>query len=235
MIHEARSASDRAAIGKAVEQTRIREHLMILEAEKNIAADINLNKLVDDYRSSLLVYNYEKLLIDTQLDTTIAETEKLEYYGVNKEQYILSHPILRCMVAKVPAKSSGVSSIKSAFNKSDLTEALFLVKEKASFHFIDTAKWLTFGDLNAFIPDEMIERKQLSKNKVFQKKEGDSEYFVKILSFYDEKQFPPFDYIEDRITKVILSDRKINLLKHVRQNLYDKAVSDKEIEIFKQK
>lgn len=49
---------------------------MILEAEKNVAADINLNKLVDDYRSSLLVYNFEKRLVDQMLNTIITMDEK---------------------------------------------------------------------------------------------------------------------------------------------------------------
>ena len=233
LIGEGTSLSDSAAITDGFIQNWIRENLMINEAEKNVAADINLDKLVDDYRSSLLVYNYEKRLVDQKLDTIVSYVEKIKFYNDNKNQYILSHPILKCVVAKIPIKASGFSAVRKAMEKSDLTETMFLFKENASFHFIDTAKWLTVEDLNALVPSGMIETERIEKGKVFQKKDKDSEYFVKIIRYFDENKIPPFEYIEDKINKVILSDRKIHLLKQFRQNLYDVGVSEKEFEIFK--
>ncbi|MBK9734966.1 MAG: hypothetical protein IPO92_08365 [Saprospiraceae bacterium] len=233
IIGEGTSLADSAAITDGFIQNWIRENLMINEAEKNVAADINLDKLVDDYRSSLLVYNYEKRLVDQKLDTIVSYSEKLKFYNENKNQYILSHPILKCVVAKIPSKAPGFSTIRKAMEKSDLTETMYLFKEKASFHFIDTAKWLTVEDLNALVPSGMIENERMEKGRVFQKKEKDSEYFVKIIRYYDENKIPPFEYIEDKITKVILSDRKIQLLKQFRQNLYDNGIAEKGFEIFK--
>ena len=37
--------------------------------------------------------------------------------------------------------------------------------------------------------------------------------------YYDENKIPPFDYIDGKITKTILSERKIELLKNYRQLL----------------
>lgn len=233
LINQGTSVTDSAAIVDGFIQNWIRENLMILEAEKNIAADINLNKLVDDYRSSLLVYNFEKRLVDQKLDTVISNAEKLQYYEMNKNQYLLSHPIFKCIIAKVPSKATGLSSLKIALGKSDLTEAMFLIKEKAVFHQIDVNKWITVEDFASFIPSDIIDNDELASGKVFQRKDKDYEYFVKILSYYDEKEIPPFDYIEGKITKSILSKRKIDLLKNYRQELYDKGVTDQKFEVFK--
>jgi hypothetical protein len=233
LIHDMTSPTDSAAIVDGFIENWIKENLMIIEAEKNVAADINLNKLIEDYRSSLLVYNYEKKLIENQLDTVVEQSEKLNYYTGNQNQFSLSHPILKCMVAKIPSKSKNISSLKRLLDYKDITEATFYIKEKASFHFLDTARWITMEDLKAYIPEKMITGTKLGKNKVYQQRDGESEYFVKILDFHGENEIPPFEYIEDKINKIILGDRKINLLKNKRQDLYQQGKNNNEFEIFK--
>jgi hypothetical protein len=234
LIHPGTSMTDSAAIVDGYITNWVRENLMILEAEKNIAADINLNKLVDDYRSSLLVYNFEKRLVDQMLDTIITTDEKKDYYESFKNQYQLSHPIFKCIIAKVSAKANGLKDIKNALGKSDLTEAIFSIKEKAVFHHLDTGRWMTIEDLESLLPKEMIEISDLSEGKVFQKKEKEYEYFVKITTYYDENRIPPFDYIEGKIIKSILSERKIELLKKYREDLYNRGISDQKFEVYKQ-
>jgi len=233
LIHDMTSPTDSAAIVDGYIENWIKENLMIIEAEKNVAADINLNKLIEDYRSSLLVYNYEEKLIENQLDTTVEDSEKLNFYTGNENQFNLSHPILKCMVAKIPSKTKNISSLKKLLENKDITEATFFIKEKASFHFLDTAKWITIDDLKALVPEKLLEESKIGKNKVYQKKDGESEYFVKILKYYGENEIPPFEYIEDKINKIILGDRKINLLKNKRQDLYQKGKNNNEFEIFK--
>ena len=137
------------------------------------------------------------------------------------------------MVAKIPSKSKNISSLKRLLESKDITEATFYIKEKASFHFLDTAKWITVDDLKALVPEKMLNDTKISKNKVYQQKDGESEYFVKILNFYSENEIPPFEYIEDKINKIILGDRKINLLKNKRQELYLQGKKNDEFEIFK--
>lgn len=233
LVHDGTSATDSAAIVDGYVQNWIRENLMIREAEKNIAADINLNKLVEDYRSSLLVYNYETKLIENQLDTLVSEAEKQAFYNVNKGQYLLSHPILKCIIAKIPVKSKDLSTIRQALGKSDLTEALFLIKEKAVYHQIDTATFFTEEELFSLVPSNMIDGEKLAAGKIYQKRIKDYEYFVKILKFYDENKNAPFEYIKAKIDKTILSERKIELLQKYRQSLYEKGIANKDFEIFK--
>lgn len=233
LIHEGISKTDSAAIIDGYVENWVREKLMVLEAEKNVAKDINLTKLVDDYRSSLLVYNYEKRLVNQLLDTLISESEKQSYYKANIKQYILSHPVFKCIIAKVPSKNAGITSIKSALEKKDLTEALFLIKEKAEYHHIDTSQFLTFEELKSLTPTNMIKADEMKEGKTFHSKGKEYEFFVKVLKYYDESKNPPFDYIESKIIKTILSERKIQLLKKIRQDLYDSGVNEKQFEIYK--
>ena len=145
---------------------------------------------------------------------------------------MLSHPIVKCIIAKVPEKQQGMQSLKTAINKTDLTEAMFLIKEKAVYHQIDTEKWFSIEELKSLVPTGMVSNGEINSGRVYQKNESEFEYFVKILDQYDEKEIPPFEYIESKITKSILSERKNNLLKQYRTELYDKGKENGDFEIF---
>ena len=149
-----------------------------------------------------------------------------------KQQHNCPHK-LKCIVAKFSNRANGLISLDKALRKSELTEAMFLIKEKASFHHLDTAKWMTMEDFNALMPDRLIDEDEIKEGVVVHKNVRDGEFYVKILKKYNQNQVPPYDYIQDKITKVILSERKIQLLKKVRQNLYEKGKNDDKFEIYK--
>lgn len=71
------------------------------KAEQNIPVNLNVDKLVEDYRSSLILNNYERLLMESQLDSTISDQDLIQFYEANKEQYILEKPIARIVFVKL--------------------------------------------------------------------------------------------------------------------------------------
>ncbi|MBK9150676.1 MAG: hypothetical protein IPM26_06585 [Saprospiraceae bacterium] len=60
LIHEDMDPQDSITVVNGFIENWIRDNLMIIEAEKNVPAGLDLNKLLADYRASLLVYNFEK-------------------------------------------------------------------------------------------------------------------------------------------------------------------------------
>lgn len=234
LLHSGVSPTDSAAIVDGFTINWIRERLMISEAEKYVAADININQLVDDYRSSLLVYNYEKRIVDEQLDTIISVQEMTDYYNLHKNQYLLSHPIAKCIIAKIPENNADIKILASALKKSDLTEAIFLIKEHAVYHQLDTSQFMTLEDIRSILPKEISDIDRWKSNNMYTEKIKGYQYFVKIIKIYDENTIPPFEYIKVKINKTILSERKIQLLKSFRDHLYEKGLKNKEFEIFNQ-
>lgn len=232
LVTDGTAPQDSAVIVDGFIQNWIRQKLMEDEAENNVSADINISKLVEDYRSSLLVYNFEKKLIDKMLDTIVSLEESETYYDNKKAQFLLSHPILKLMMAKISSKNKNLSQIEKSLKKDDLSEAFYILKDNASSLFVDTSRWLTLQEMNALFPENLLEKVDLNKTKFYRKKDGDYEYFVKILDYHSENSIPPFIYIRDRVDKLIVSERKNNILSQYRQTLYDEGIKKKSFEIF---
>jgi hypothetical protein len=231
LLIEGASSKDSFVIVDGYMQNWIRESLMILEAEKYVAVDINIDKLVDEYRSSLLVDNYEKRIVEKQLDTVVENQELVNYYDTHKSQFVLSQPVMKSIISKIALNVKGIDNVEKALGKSDLGEAMILVKEKSSFCYLDTSAWLTIEDVKSKIPTKMADDNDFDTKKTYKHKDKESQYFVKIVKIYHEGDVPPLSYIKDKIAKVILNERKTNLLKQLRKKLYDEGVQNKKIEI----
>ena len=53
----------------------VREALLLHEAEKYVPEDIDIRALVEDYRASLIISNYEKSIVESSLDTVITDED----------------------------------------------------------------------------------------------------------------------------------------------------------------
>ena len=70
-------------------------------------------------------------------------------------------------------------------------------------------------------------KRRYAKN--FRKKDKEFEYFIKVYYFYKKGSKPPFDYIEAKIVKILLNERKASLLKQKKQQLFDKEAGSSKV------
>ncbi|MFQ5447255.1 MAG: hypothetical protein ACE5FF_09995, partial [Saprospiraceae bacterium] len=116
MIPEGMTPEDSAVIIDAFVENWVREASMLYEAERNIPKDLDINKLVEDYRASLIKHNYENILVREFLDSTITEKELQVFYEQNKEQYKLETPIIRCRFIKAARDAHQLKQAESWWN-----------------------------------------------------------------------------------------------------------------------
>jgi hypothetical protein len=207
----------------------IKDQLMILEAEKNMPKDININKMIEDYRASLMLYNYETKLASELLDTLITEDQKKAYYNAHVAEYVLSESIGKYIIAKMPLKTKGVDNFFDHLKKNNFSEVENFCKINADYHDLDIHTWRPINQMSSFIPNNMITESNLNSDKSYRKKADDFEYFVKIIEYHKKGSQPPFDYIESKIVKILLNERKTNLIKQKKQQLFDKEAGSSKV------
>ncbi|MBK8701355.1 MAG: hypothetical protein IPN29_18140 [Saprospiraceae bacterium] len=232
IIHAGTSAEDSMRILKGLVNNWVKDQLMILEAEKNLPKDINLNKMIDDYRSSLLLYNYESRLATEFLDTLVTVEQKKEYFNANADEFVLSESIGKYMLAKIPSNVKGLENFHKAWKKGDKEDISDFCNEHAEYSDLDNLGWKTISQLESFLPKNFIPASWYGENKDMRKKEKGHEYFIKIINFTKSNERPPFEYIEAKIEKVILNERKIRLLKQKKQQLFDKEFGGSKVKLY---
>lgn len=223
---------DSIRILKGMINNWVKDQLMIKEAERNMPKDMNLDKMIQDYRASLLLHNYETKLASELLDTLVTKEQKESYYNDHKGEFILSEGVGRYTLAKIPVKARGIDNFSEQWKKGNVVEIENFCKQHADFTDLDGSKWKSINELMAFLPKNLLSKSSLEEGKVYRKKERDFEYFIKIIKYAEEESNPPFEYIESKIEKVLMNDRKRNLLRQKKQQLFDKEANGSQVKIY---
>lgn len=230
LVTEGTNTDDSTSIVSGYIENWVRDNLIIQEAEKNIPSDLNLNKLVNEYRSSLLMYHYENQLLKSSLDTIVTDVQKKDFYDEYGSQFILSHKIVQAIVVKSKESGSSFASWAKNQNNQDKNDITQNAKSKKYNIILAPDQWIPLDDLDMFISEIDIKKCKSGYSQIFTGKNGN--YFIKIFSLYNENEIPPLDYIEEKIEQVMLNKRKTELLKSVRENLYKKNIKNRNITYF---
>lgn len=84
VLYEGISVNDSLVRTKAFIESWIRRQLLIHQAENNIdKSELDFSRQIEDYRTSLIIYKYESMLIDQNLDTVVSENEIAKYIEDN--------------------------------------------------------------------------------------------------------------------------------------------------------
>ncbi|TAL57426.1 MAG: hypothetical protein EPN85_14170, partial [Bacteroidetes bacterium] len=126
----------------------IREMLVLQQAEKNLTDDKkNFEKMVEDYRKSLITYQYESELVKQKLDTLVTDEEIEKYYIVNKDNFELIDNIIRVIYVKIRKDAPKVEKVKDWYRSDDVKNRDALTSychQYAENFYLDENNWLLF-------------------------------------------------------------------------------------------
>ena len=100
----------------------ITQKLLLHKAIENLSAEKNdIQKQVEDYRTSLLIHKYKQKLIEQRLADEISEQEIEKYYSDNEKTFVLATPIVKAVFFILPKNAPNLKDVQKWY-KSDKTE-----------------------------------------------------------------------------------------------------------------
>jgi len=236
MFPEGTSGADSNLIINAYTDRWVREALILNEAERNLPQDLNIDKLVRDYRASLLRNTYEQVLVEELLDSTVADQELRSFYEKNKEQFELETPIVRCHFIKVPLPVPQSDSLRiwwSGINQeNNLMKLRDYADQYASTYELADSSWLRIEQLALELPQETLTPDNAIYKRDLRQEDDNFQYYLRVYEVKNRTEIAPLAYIEDQARKVILHSRKMKILKEKREDLYELEMRKNNIRIF---
>ena len=205
------------------------------EAERNLPADLNIDRLVRDYRSSLVSSHYEELLVSSRLDSAISDTELSNYYEDNKQRYLLERPIVRCYLIRVPYPIQEEESLQTYWNNGKITDTLALknyCERFAEVSLLETEDWYSLDDIAAQLPKSTLTANNVNSKKEFSLQEGGYRYYFRLLEVKPRLEVAPLSYVADQARSMILQNRKLDVVEQARNDIYQRELRKSNIEIF---
>ena len=235
MFPEGTTSEDSVLIINAYAERWVRDALILHEAERNIPSDLNIDKLVRAYRASLIRHNYEKVLVEELLDSSIAQAELIEFYEKNKEQYQLETAIVRCHFIRVPVPVPQKDELRRLWNsrdKSDKTKLVEYCNQYAEAHILEDSSWYKVDDLALQLPNGTLTASNVGSLRDFSQRDEKFQYYLKIFEIKNKKELAPLAFIEDQARKVILRNRKMKLLQDRIEDMYELEMRRNNIKMY---
>jgi hypothetical protein len=217
----------------------IRKQLLIQEAGKKINInEAEVERKILDYRFSLIAYEYQSFYIKQNLDTAISAADIEKYYTTNIDNFILKQNIVQAVFVKVPKSAPRTNRIKDLMfsqKEKDQNELKsYCLSFSTAYHLSDSA-WMVFDELVKNSPLAEIPNKIqfLKANRYYETSDDSYLYLLKVAKYRISDNISPLEFVRDDIRNIILNKRKVELAKRLEDEVYNKAVSEKEFEVFK--
>ena len=215
----------------------VRRQVLIHQAENNLDKNaLNLDKQMEEYRNSLVIYAYESQLINQKLDTVVGDDEIAEYYEQNKEDFQLRNTMVRVAYVIMQGDSKQVANLKKLMSDPD-TLMLQNIDIQATYYaaksYLDVDQWMRLDELTNIVPIEIFNAESfLKKNKFVCFDVNDYTYMVRFVDYLLEESTSPLEMVSDNIKAVILAQRKQALIEKMQTSIYEKAKKEKAFEVY---
>lgn len=227
--------SDSILVLNSLVESWIRDALIIHEAEKEISQNLNIDKLVRDYRSTLLLHNYEQFLIETKMDTTVSNVELERFYNSNKGFYQLKDPVVRALFMKIPNGSPRLDEVEQWWKNWSKTDVLKLIDyndKNGEVYMLNEENWHEIEKISRHLPDSLRNFSLTMENTDIKRADALYKYYLRILEVVEDNEPPPLDYIEEKAKKLILQKRKNELIEQEKNRLYQENKNKSNVKIY---
>lgn len=215
----------------------VKQELMIQKANENLTAvQKDVNRELEEYRNSLIIYRYKNELVRQRMDTVVSREEIETYYENNKTNFNLDRCIVKAVFVKLPVDIANPSLLKEMaydVSKEGQAELRDYCSQYAKSYQISLDNWIDFQVLNRNLPEPADDPETFVRlNSEKEMYDSNYYYLVSIHDYMLANDLAPIEFVENNIKNLILNQRKITFLKELEDNIFTEAERQEKFTIY---
>ena len=224
IIQQGATKADSTNQAKTYVQRWVKHELMLSMAEENLMDDQkDVQRELDEYRTSLIIHRYQQQLINQKLDTVITDSDIRQYYDKHPEQFLLDMNIVKAEYIEMPKNLAKPDLLKRLMVATD--DKSYQELAKFSFQYATrfdefNGQWVDFSHIRSMMPPSLASPDATLRRNSFIESYDDTKYYLVAIQDYKligEKA--PFEFVNTRIANLIMNTRKMEFIEeHLRRN-----------------
>lgn len=223
-------SQDSAHIAEKIINDWTLQQVMLKKAKENTAVSASaFEKQIEEYKNSLILYDYQNRVLSQRLDTVVSADEIAAYYQQNMPQFYLKSNIVRVRFVKLRKDHRLADKIKKAvfspaLSDEDMLQLAKWCRQAADNYYLEEEQWLYFNDLLREVPIQTYNQENFLKdNRNIEISAGDAVYYVRIVDFKVRDMVSPLNFETERIRQILLNHRRQVFLQTMQQDLMREA------------
>lgn len=235
ITHYGMSAEDSAKVVNDFVKMWVNDKLLYDKAKENIRQS-EIESLVENYRKSLIVNEYQAKLLQERLSKTVSEKNLFDFFEQNKEQFNLTENIIQGLYLKIPKTSPQLENFRKWYKQG--TEVAVEQIEKNTLqnaigyeYFFD--KWVSMDQVMANIPKTVSDVEGfLKKNKELESQDSTFVYLLYVKNYKLLGSEAPYEYVKDDLQSIYRESQRDKFIKELQSDLYNKALANEQIKYY---
>ena len=233
-----KNAADSAALIQNYINKWAKRQLLLRKAEDNLSPALKneIEKQLEETRSNLVIYQYQRQMILEKLDTVLTDTELENYYSANENSFVLSSDIVKALFIKLPLETPDLNKIRVLARSNDQKDLQQL--ESTCYQFAEkfddfNEDWVTMDRLSVELP-QSIENEEnfLKRNTFYETSDSAATYLVSIRDYRLRSSLAPFEYVKDDIKRIIWNTRRFDFIQSLENGIYNEALKQNSFKIY---
>ena len=197
----------------------------------------NIEQLVEDYRRSLYLHEYEIKLISQRMPRNVEDTLVQTFYNTHRQQLILTETIIQGLLLVVPNQAPKLDELKKKIQQPELEENIEWI-EKFAYQYatgyeLFTDEWKTTSDIIVLMPLEQDNLdKQLKNKRQIEIQDSINTYLLQVTDLHMKGDEKPITYARKEIEEILLRQRQVEFLQEERNKLYNKAIETGKLKLY---
>lgn len=235
------SEADSAAFAQAYIRNWMEDELLYVNAERNVPDMAEIDRLVDNYRRSLVTHAYQQAMVEQMSLGKITDGEVEAFYNENPQLFVCEEALVRGVYVKVPLAVKIPNLFKVWYRKTD-TEAVeklekFVFRNAVDYdYFYD--RWLPVSELVGRLPEGSTKRELatlLVKEKHLEMADTAYRYFLNLNEVVKVGEVKPLECVDAEIREILTNQQKTRFVNQLKKELYELAVETGKVDSVKNK
>ncbi|MBE6225298.1 MAG: hypothetical protein E7122_08805 [Bacteroidales bacterium] len=228
---------DSALLAKQYIDSWAIKQLMLQKAEEQLPKDErDVEKLLEDYRTQLLVFRYENKYVEERLDTNVSLMEREEYYRAHQGSFVGKNGVYKGRLVKMQNGSPNMQVMKKLAKSREIEdlEALEQLAYNSAYKYSNfNDNWVDLNIVAKEIGVPLGELHRLMAKDGTSVEVVDTVYtnILQVLEYVAPGEVTPFEYNSGKIKEIIISRRKQELLSALQRDILRDALNNNKIKI----
>ena len=188
-----------------------------------------IEQLVEDYRRSLYLHEYEQKLIAQRMSRSVEDTLIQSFYNQHSDHLILSETILRGLLLVVPNEAPNLNDLRKKIQQPETEENIEWI-EKFAYQYavgyeLFLEEWRTMSEIIVLMPFEKDNLDtELKKKRQIEVQDTVNTYLLQVTELSMKGDLKPLTYARKEIEDILLRQRQVEFLQNERNALYENAI-----------
>jgi hypothetical protein len=215
----------------------VKNQLLLEKAELNLDKQTleNIDLMIENYRTSLLLFKYQEIFINQKLDTAVSDIQVQEYYDNHADNFRLDTIAVKVIYVQIPITvpiNYNLSYWMRSGNMNDLIKIdEYCYKNATSFYLGE--EWQYLGSILNSFPKKVANHQEFLKgNRYLEATDSAYNYYLFVVDYRQKGDLTPIFFVKDQIKDILINHRKVKLIKNLENNIYNDALAKKKFTIY---